>query len=707
MNEPDWSDKILDSLLREVVDGNRPPDLTARIVAAWKQQRDESASSSSQGVTASVPEIIVSADALQAVPVVQARDAAAAPRKLPVRWSALLAVAAGGLLTAWGIHWYSSSASNTLANRPNNRPDAAVAAANVPNVAKAPRTKTQATENQATENQATENLANKESLELPKVKPEQLSLQKVPTQSNPRNRSNRPVERLSSGDTENRLSQQEIVELIDSQLATIWQQLGVVPAERLDDESYLQALSQTLTGQPLPADIRSTLTGKLSERRERVLSVAMSSQAFENRLADTLVNPWFKGGKLPLDSEPVLNLKDMVLQSIAERRAWNEVAVEALAGDALPAALAGDGNHLLVRKLGEHFLGTSLTCGRCHESPSIDGKPVTQDQYWSLVAMTRGIDAKKSTTTSLPAVEDKQLELIATGKIGGVFFERLDGGLEEAKLLLPNGQNWNSVPGAKSPRMALARWLGNADTVDRAVVNQVWSLTMGRPLVAANALLDDTGLQERIDLQNLLAQQFRAQGRDVVRLVGWIVRSDAFARSAISLDRERWLTASDSDLAAWHLAESTFAARSSLGRSSLANSMEKSLAALVKWNRVKSSNGTVLAQPKLSENKSNPESKPKAASPSELEMPEAGYLIHRGRLSVAQSQFLDRLLVSEKLNWDDKVQHVLSLAPDLVLDARATALIAELQTTLSDKKAVLAELLWLAENASATPATDK
>ena len=34
-----WSDKILDSFLEELVSGRRPPDLLGNITAAWQQER--------------------------------------------------------------------------------------------------------------------------------------------------------------------------------------------------------------------------------------------------------------------------------------------------------------------------------------------------------------------------------------------------------------------------------------------------------------------------------------------------------------------------------------------------------------------------------------------------------------------------------------------------------------------------------------------
>ncbi len=223
----------------------------------------------------------------------------------------------------------------------------------------------------------------------------------------------------------------------------------------------------------------------------------------------------------------------------------------------------------MAAHLSGSFLDGTLACVRCHErkGPAIAGAS-SQDQYWSLVAMLTGLDVqtedpvKNKQQQRLPV--DHQLDLFAANKQPNVFFDRPDGTLEAAKFVLPDGKPWQSVAGAETPRAALARWIGDSNQSDAAIVNLVWQIAFNRPLVPANALVDDVGLADRVELQQLLAQQFRAHGRNLSQLVSWVVQADAFTRSALPIDRVRWLQASEAEIAGWHQAEMSFAARSSL-----------------------------------------------------------------------------------------------------------------------------------------------
>jgi hypothetical protein len=133
---------------------------------------------------------------------------------------------------------------------------------------------------------------------------------------------------------------------------------------------------------------------------------------------------------------------------------------------------------------------------------------------------------------------------------------------------------------------------------------------------------------------------------------------------------------------------------------------------VIKWNAAKIDT-RVLAQPQVNptrpnpskSNPSNPPAAPKLTPEikSEVMMPAASYVIHHGRLTEAQSAFLDKLLASDKLSWEQKVDHVISLSPSLKHGRQTKAQIEELNKTIAiaDKKAVLSELLWIVQNANA------
>ncbi len=722
----EWSDPVFDSLLEEAVSGRRPPDLRARIANAWRQEQAGRIPLPSPSVVGAIG----AAGELIAPPVVEQQARAAKSnawratvgatsgpaglssepntKRPSYAWQVLLVIAASGVLIACAVQWRSAfapaenaiagvtkKATNTNLGPQDGR--ANTVASSSPPVSPAVRT--------ANDDSSKANLAGGEN-----EKNEKLALENVPFANRNTNVAESP--RLNAKKPAlPGLNDQQIVELIDTQLATLWQRMKVVPAAKMDEMRLVQLLSKTLAGQDLPAAFMAELVDfKPAERRERVIAQAMDSQAFARRWAAEITSQWTRGGGLARDSAPVQRLEEFLSSGIAGARPWNEVVTQALAGqstagDVLISSLAGRGNHRLVTRLSGSFLDSSLACVRCHEAKNSGSDAKSQDQYWSMVALLIGLDVRTTEVPDERSAVDMQAKLFAAEQQPSLFFERPDGTLEAAKFILPDGQPWQSIAGASSPRAALASWIGNSAQADEAVVNQVWQVVFGRPLVATNAILDDVGAAERTELQQLLAQQFRANGRRLPQLIGWIVRSDAFARDAIMVDQNRWLQAPDSDIENWHLAEMTFAARTSLGQQAVKGGLENALAAATRWNQtigsgsssVQGNGPIVLAQPSV-------DSKVKSKTPvkTDIVMPAVGYAIHRGRLSSEQRTYISRLVASDKLTWEQKVEHIVSLSPNQSAGSNVKRISDELLKSLNDPSAVLTELLWAVQNADAS-----
>lgn len=680
----EWSDKILDSFVEEVVTGRHPPDLRAKIVSAWQQER---------AGYLPLPDRIEATGELIAPPIVAKSSHVPKPvvslpaKRASHKWKVLLVVAASGVLVAWAVPWRAAfvSSKETVAVTPgiNRAPSSGLPrASELPQIA------------EKTEPNFSKN-GNRE------FTGEKLGIENVPFASGEPNQSIGKGWKSNSIASASRLSDEQIVELIDTQLETLWQQVKVTPESRLEVSRLAQSLSKTLTGQELPSTTVAELAELKSEagRKQAVaqlITQAIDSQSFSRLWAEELVADWLRGGNLSLESAPVEQLERFVASGIAGDRPWNEVVSTVISGDVLVTAFAGGGNHRLASHLSGMFMNSSLGCVRCHEAKGHVGDASSQEQYWSLVATLMGLDVRTVEKSTARMAIDNQAKVFAETMKPSLFFDRPDGTLGAAKFRLPDGQPWQSVAGATTPRAALAKWIGDSNESDQAIVNQVWQVALGRSLVARNALVDDVGLTERSELQNLLAQQFRAHGRNLSQLVGWVVRSDAFARDSISVDRNLWLQATEAEIENWHLAEMTFAARTSLGEAQ--GGLESSLAAAVKWSQPNSEGGaSVLAQPSL-----DPTVKPQALIKSDVVMPAAAYAIHRGRLSQNQQSYVASLVVSEKLTWEQKVEHIVSLSPSLTASGGVKRLSKELLETLGDPTAALTELMWAVQNADAS-----
>ena len=397
-------------------------------------------------------------------------------------------------------------------------------------------------------------------------------------------------------------------------------------------------------------------------------------------------------------------------------------------GSAFVGALAGEGNHRLLAHIGTNFLDVDLSCVRCHDASSssvaAQGAITTeaaeqlaerQAMYWSLAAMLQGIDAQALESGERVLV-DRQAELLAAGKPLTAYYDLIDGRLQAAEPRLPDGKAWETIAGASVPRQALAQWLSQSAAMDDATVNQVWRMVFGQSLasrtpvrqqlatpetpVAEQSSLLAAERQQR-ELLEFLSNQYRAHGHDLKQLVGWIVRSDAFRRQPVQPSRSQWLAASEDELRKWHVARASFASGARTSGAASDHSLESSLAMVLQWReRSNSAAGTALAQPvpnlAPAQDSASSASNAKLAGPEDTDS--ATGLKDGVRLTpptAVELAFVDRLLNSQRLSWQDYVAHIVCLTPEVLPNDRIHFLANELlRHHKGDERAALLDLLW-------------
>ncbi|MEO8270361.1 MAG: DUF1549 domain-containing protein, partial [Aureliella sp.] len=524
------------------------------------------------------------------------------------------------------------------------------------------------------------------------------------------------------------LDSQQIVAQIDKRLDHLWQDLSVTPSERLNNAERSQRISLVLTGQPA-INTDSDL--------EQLISEASDSLPFARKWAEQFVALWLSDSRLPSDDARLQALKKHFANNIYDGRPWNTAPRELLSGSiasdssgqdtvasTFVSALAGDGNHRMVAAIGNGFLDVNISCVRCHEASSpasvieqprqaLSSAQFAEQQsvYWSLIAMLQGIDVQPDANGTRIAV-DGQAELLAAGKPLTAYYDLLDGRLQVAEPGLPDGQAWQATAAADEiPRQALAEWLGQSPAADAATVNQVWKMIFGQSLVSHapwqdGASAENQAQAQRSELQQLLAQQYRAHGHDLKQLVGWIVRSDALRRKTSQPNRAQWLAASAEQLQQWQLAQANFAtgakpisstADASLGKTDL----ERTLLTVLQW-REHPDNGsatTTLAQPVPSSTPVNPPQSSENAA-NQLEPPYE--LAERHQLSFPSTSdiaLVDHMLASKRLSWENCVEHVAGLTSQRLPDGRFQSLADELlRYHAGDARATLLDLVWAVQH---------
>ena len=259
---------------------------------------------------------------------------------------------------------------------------------------------------------------------------------------------------------------------------------------------------------------RATLVGKLLDRPEYV-----DYWAF--KWSDLLL---VSGRKLPQPG--MWAFYRSVRHSVADNEPWDQFARNVLTASG-STLTNGAGNFFVLHKdtsdLAEStavtFLGTSVTCARCHNHPL---EKWTQDEYWAFANLFARVGLKNG---------DRPGEvLVQTRPEGDAPHPRRGTPVPPAPL------DGKPLP-ADSPadrRAYFADWLTGPDNpyFAKALVNRVWKNFLGRGLVEAEDDLRETNPPSNPELLDALAKDFVAHRFDVKHLIRTITASAAYQRSS-------------------------------------------------------------------------------------------------------------------------------------------------------------------------------
>jgi hypothetical protein len=741
----EFSEKIIDSFLEEMLTEQTPPDLSARISAAWLRE---------QQLVLATP--VVAPPSLQAT----ATPGVLAPSRKPVRRlsklrsprrprpsvnfqrnvvAVLLATGACGMLAVLGTLWIQQQSKPPLAK--TQQSELRVEEGTIDNGSAGPLwasntrpgspTQSPITPQAVSGSESIESTGGATPLEIDNLP---FALDKKPSTTATADVGNtNAILNLPSTTLPPPLNDVEIVRSIDQRMAQLWRALNVVPTAELPLNARLARVAQRLTNQPVLSDARAKLD------MPKLVKELTGTPHFSQFWGEKLVAAWVGRSPLSVDDPRLKLSQHHMAEFISSGRPFNQIAIELLGGpiearSTAPAdnqgdtslsatfvsALAGNGNHRLAARIGSSLLDANITCVRCHDNQSaevasgtdVQTQVARQDVYWSLIAVLQGIDVQSGTGQPRVAV-DRQSQMLAAGKPLVAYYDLLDGRLQAAQPLLPNGQPWNQhVPRAEpnaGPRAALAHWISQSSALDNALVNQVWRIVFGRPLVphvtwSGSDPLEPMAQRSRRELQLFLAAQFRTHGHDLPRLVGWLVQSNAFSRENIQLNHAQWLDATDEELRRWQLADLNFAAGPLPPPTPEASSLEQSLAAVIQWKgdslpSADSPRDTALAQPVPSLPRSENSRRRQAEKQTRAAFPGVSYALYGELPRAADTAFVSQLLASERLSWAQCVEHIVLLNASNAVSGRVRHLADELlRLRHGDARAALLDLLWAVRN---------
>ncbi len=707
------SDKVFDYFVEEMLTQQNPPDLSARIESAWAREKAglTAAGESSTRKTFAAPGVkAIPIRAPQPSRTAFTTRSGASRRRNAI--AVLLAVGACGLLAVLATQLPQQVVPLQAVNSPPSSPG-------LPQVA-------------AT---AHELVPNRERRFTPEP-PEVLNIDDLPFALDRKTAAQDTGNAVPIPAQVQPMTAQKISASIDERLAAVWQAMQVTPTQTLAPLQLAQRLSVLLTNRSLTdIEARQLADSGADSGIDELIQKALGSHSFSQVWSEHFTELWLARGSIERDDPQLQSLKQQVANFIESQQPWNEIPnlllgrelaePEDAASTTFLSAMAGNGNHRLAARIGSSFLDANLACVRCHDALDGGSQPAalnseprialrSQQSYWSLIALLQGIDATGNSSREPRKLIDRQPESLATGKTQTAFFDRLDGVLQAANPHLLDGQNWDTIPGAPSPRIALATWIGQSQLLDEATVNQVWKFVFGRPLMPQLLASDSdpklaAALTARRELQQLLAQQFRAHGYNLQELVGWIVRSHAVARQPLDLSRSQWLGMPEADLARLQKTELSFASGPSQNRMLRSESpatLEGSLAGLLQWKNEtslgSSNSSTTLAQPAPVSPNNNPRSKAAGPRTTKQPLPDStisDYALHGELHTSDEIEFIDRLLKSQRLSWEECVEHVVGLNSSSTANGRVKQLAGDLlQQHNGNTRAALLDLLWAVRN---------
>jgi hypothetical protein len=313
---------------------------------------------------------------------------------------------------------------------------------------------------------------------------------------------------------------------IDGHVLKKLQSLRLPPSPQCTDREFIRRAFLDAAGiLPSPTEVERFVADPAADKRAKLIDALLARPEFTDywayKWSDVLL---VSTRKLP--GPAMWAFYRDVRQSVADNKPWDRFARDVLTarGGNLQN---GGANYFVLHKdtsdltetTAVTFLGTSITCARCHNHPL---EKWTQDQYWAFanlfgrVGMKNGEQAGEVVVTSLPA--------------GEVPHPRRGVAVAPAPL------DGKPLP-SDSPldrRQYLADWLTAPDNpfFARALVNRVWKNFLGRGLVEAEDDLRATNPPTNPELLDALAADFIAHKFDVRHTIRMVMNSAAYQRSA-------------------------------------------------------------------------------------------------------------------------------------------------------------------------------
>ncbi|MEX0819858.1 MAG: DUF1549 domain-containing protein, partial [Pirellulaceae bacterium] len=534
----DESDEpIIDACLDEVLGGQTPPNLTARILRAWDDAGSkDTADGTSRALTphteagsATRPAATFTANRLKA-----SRTARRESSPL-LAMTVSLALIGLGSAFVW-VTWNAVEVRNRNAPRiaaPETSPPPAPVAP-VPNpqtLADAPREPRPA----STEPMLEPATPSTHSLAGDPVSDVQDTVQ-VPELDIP---DERPVP----------LAEEQIVHAINELIRQGWQSEGIAPAQPVADETWCRRVYAKLIGrEPAAREVQSFVASRSPKKREELVNLLLQGETYIEEFASHWSHVWadilLASGDQRASRE---GLEQYLRRTFGEGKPFDKTTSELLTatgGGRIGAAdYNGATNFVLAHAdrqgvyaevtahVSRTFMGLSLECAQCHVDATWSG--IEQQRFWELNAFFRQLETKPHQDGGLRLVDTDIGARDSRSGDGETYYPLLDGTMKAAYPAFVDGTAIPRLPRVEqvNRRQVLAKFVTRSEQFRQAMANRFWAELFG---VGFTIPADNIGPHNPPSHPELLAKlggQFAAHDYDVRALIRWIALSEPFALS--------------------------------------------------------------------------------------------------------------------------------------------------------------------------------
>jgi len=337
------------------------------------------------------------------------------------------------------------------------------------------------------------------------------------------------------------LADEQLVDLINTQLADYWQSQGIHPAEPASDSEFLRRVYLDLTGRiPMVSEVYQFLENTSEDRRVLLVDDLLASRDHATHLAAIWRTMLLPEG---VDVTPLggtAKFDQWLADQFDENLPYDQLVSRLLlaegrvkeSGPLLFYATLKLNPEEIAAKTSRVFLGSRMECAQCHDHPFDNN--ISQLDFWGFAAFFAQISrplGKMDNASPVLRVKDNRQGEVMLPESEEVVLPKLP------NATLPNAEELASEAGEAedmSRRRQLVDWLVSHDNAQfsRAAVNRVWEILYGRGIIDP---VDDMRADIEPSVPGILeplSRDFTASGFDLRRLLRAIVLSDSYQLSS-------------------------------------------------------------------------------------------------------------------------------------------------------------------------------